>query len=116
MALLATQVKELEKPLDRSKVKERTQSGRTLSYVEGWHAIAEANRIFGFDGWQRETIEMREVRAPELVQGPAKDGHGRILRQVKCPRGRDSQSSELVKKSRATASVSPSRRRSGPNR
>jgi hypothetical protein len=22
----------------------------TLSYIEGWHAITEANRIFGFDG------------------------------------------------------------------
>lgn len=69
MALSAKQVGELEKPLDRSVVASRTQSGRTLSYVEGWHAIAEANRIFGFDGWQRETIEMREVRPPELVKG-----------------------------------------------
>src|SRR5690606_28631012 len=40
----------------------------TLSYIEGWHAIAEANRIFGFDGWQRETIDMREVRPPEQVK------------------------------------------------
>jgi DNA repair and recombination protein RAD52 len=69
MALSAKQVSELEKPLDRSAVSSRKQSGRTLSYIEGWHAIAEANRIFGFDGWQRETIEMREVRPPELVKG-----------------------------------------------
>ena len=27
-----------------------------LSYVEGWHAIAEANRIFGFDAWDRRTV------------------------------------------------------------
>ena len=27
-----------------------------LSYVEGWHVIAEANRIFGFDAWDRRTI------------------------------------------------------------
>lgn len=26
------------------------------SYIEASHAIAEANRIFGFDGWNRETI------------------------------------------------------------
>ncbi len=32
-----------------------------MSYIEGWHAIAEANRIFGFDGWDRETIEARCV-------------------------------------------------------
>lgn len=69
MPLSATQVKELEKPLDKSHVAARTQSGRTLSYIEGWHAIAEANRIFGFDGWQRETVDMREVRSPEFVKG-----------------------------------------------
>ena len=69
MALSANQTAELAKPLDRSHVAERTQSGRKMSYIEGWHAIAEANRIFGFDGWQRETIEMREVRPAELVKG-----------------------------------------------
>lgn len=59
---------ELAKPLDKSNVASRTQSGRSMSYVEGWHVIAEANRIFGFDGWTRETLEMREVRSPELVK------------------------------------------------
>lgn len=47
--------------LDGSVVKTRTQSGQTLSYVEGWWAISEANRIFGFDGWQRETVKIRCV-------------------------------------------------------
>lgn len=42
-------------------VKQRAQSGRQLSYIEGWHAIAEANRIFGFDRWERATIEMKCV-------------------------------------------------------
>ena len=32
---------------------------RELSYLEGWYAISEANRIFGFDGWSRETLETR---------------------------------------------------------
>jgi hypothetical protein len=27
-----------------------------LSYLEGWHVVAEANRIFGFDGWDRESV------------------------------------------------------------
>jgi DNA recombination protein Rad52 len=65
---MAINSEELSKPLDRAHVTSRSQSGRTLSYIEGWHAIAEANRIFGFDGWTRETIEMREVRSPELVK------------------------------------------------
>jgi DNA recombination protein Rad52 len=50
------QIKDLSAKLDLSHVKTRTQSGRSLSYVEGWHAIAEANRIFGYDAWNRETI------------------------------------------------------------
>ncbi|QIO34351.1 Rad52/Rad22 family DNA repair protein [Bradyrhizobium sp. 1(2017)] len=48
-------------PLNRAQVKARKQGGRTFSYIEGWHVIAEANRIFGFDGWQRETIETKCV-------------------------------------------------------
>ena len=32
-----------------------------LNGIEGWVTIREANRIFGFDGWQRETIELRCV-------------------------------------------------------
>jgi recombination DNA repair RAD52 pathway protein len=55
------QVADLSGPLSRASVKTRKQSGRTLSYVEGWHVIAEANRIFGHDNWTRETIEMRLV-------------------------------------------------------
>jgi hypothetical protein len=42
-------------------VQTRSQAGRSLNYLEGWVAIREANRIFGFDGWQRETIELRCV-------------------------------------------------------
>ncbi len=37
-------------------VKTRENNGLTLAYIEGWHAIAEANRIFGFDSWDRKTM------------------------------------------------------------
>jgi DNA recombination protein Rad52 len=50
------QIAALSAPLDRAKVKQRDQGRAKVSYLEGWQAIAEANRIFGFDGWQRETI------------------------------------------------------------
>ena len=33
----------------------------TLAYVEGWHVIAEANRIFGYDAWDRHTLSTRCV-------------------------------------------------------
>ncbi len=56
-----TQLAEMAKPLSSTHVKERTQAGRALSYIEGWHAIAEANRIFGFDGWTRETVSLTRV-------------------------------------------------------
>jgi hypothetical protein len=51
----------LSAPLNRANVQTRSQAGRSLNYLEGWVAIKEANRIFGFDGWQRETIELRCV-------------------------------------------------------
>ena len=36
-------------------IRTREANGRELSYIEGWYAISEANRIFGFDAWCRET-------------------------------------------------------------
>lgn len=52
----------LSEPLQKSAVKERSGGGgRSLSYIEGWHAIAEANRIFEFDGWASETVSMECV-------------------------------------------------------
>jgi recombination DNA repair RAD52 pathway protein len=56
MAFTDTQVRQLKAKLDPSHVKTRSFNGASLSYVEGWHAIAEANRIFGYDGWDRRTI------------------------------------------------------------
>ncbi len=41
---------ELRKPLDTAHVRPPPK-GKYGEYVEGWHVIAEANRIFGFGGW-----------------------------------------------------------------
>jgi len=62
-------IKALSGKLNPEHVKERSQSGRKLSYVEGWHAIAEANRIFGFDAWNRETVDIRLVQERERTVG-----------------------------------------------
>lgn len=59
-------------PLSRENVKTREQSGRKLSYIEGWVAIKEANRIFGFDGWNREMIELKCVAEREREIGQSK--------------------------------------------
>ena len=62
------QIKLLKDKLDRSVIKQRNQAGKKLSYIEGWHAIAEANRIFGFGGWSRETLSMECVTDPTLTE------------------------------------------------
>lgn len=68
MSFLPQQVEALKAPLARSHVRTRRQAGRDLSYIEGWHAISEANRIFGFDGWDRETVDLRILGEPREVQ------------------------------------------------
>jgi DNA recombination protein Rad52 len=65
MGFSAKQVKALQRNLDQRYVRTREANGRELSYIEGWYAISEANRIFGFDGWSRETVESRCVLARE---------------------------------------------------
>ncbi len=69
MALSQDQVGQLLAPLSRDLVKSRKQGGRDVSYIEGWKAIEEANRIFGFDGWTRETIEIKCVSEAERTIG-----------------------------------------------
>jgi DNA recombination protein Rad52 len=56
MPFSEAQVRLLSTKLNEKVVRTRQLGGKTLSYIEGWHVIAEANRIFGFDGWDRETI------------------------------------------------------------
>jgi len=65
MGFSAKQVQALRRNIDHRHVRTREAHGRELSYVEGWYAISEANRIFGFDGWNRETIESKCVLARE---------------------------------------------------
>ena len=69
------QIASLSAPLDQSKVsildKQAPPPPRNsrFFYLEGWHVIAEANRIFGFDGWQRQTISCRCVVEKERAIG-----------------------------------------------
>jgi hypothetical protein len=66
MAFSAKQVRALRRKPDHRRVRtKQAHDGRQFSYLEGWYAISEANRIFGFDGWSRETIESRCVLARE---------------------------------------------------
>jgi DNA recombination protein Rad52 len=71
------QLAALAAPLDRANVRQREQGRSRVSYLEGWQVIAEANRIFGFDGWQRQTIAVRCVaQAERLIGRDQKPGWG----------------------------------------
>ena len=69
MTFTPQQVEALNAKLDAKHVKQRSQAGRSLSYVEGWHAIAEANRIFGHDGWCSYTDDLRQLGEPREIDG-----------------------------------------------
>lgn len=55
----------LGQALESTKIKTRTEGkgdrAITLSFIEGYHAIYEANAIFGFDGWSYEIVECKEI-------------------------------------------------------
>lgn len=79
MSFTAEQKRMLADVLDKTAVKSREQSGRKLPYIEGWHVIAEANRIFGFDAWTSETVDIRLVaEGPRKIGKPPnqREGHG----------------------------------------
>ena len=69
MAFNETQVRTLRRRPSRKFVKAREHDGREFQYLEGWHAISEANRIFGYDAWNRETVWFECVwRQPQGVK------------------------------------------------
>lgn len=61
------QNKELAKPLNPANVKPPAP-GKYGEYIEGWLVISEANRIFGFDGWN-STTELTQLGEPLEVSG-----------------------------------------------
>lgn len=78
------QKKHLEAPLDATRVKRR----EGFDYIEGWRAIAEANRIFGFDGWTREMVSLDQTNCDLLDITPQKKqwrvGYVARVRVVAC--------------------------------
>lgn len=66
------QVQLLEEKLQSSAVSQRSQSGTKLSYLEGYHVIDEANRIFGFDGWETSIDEIKVVGTQDVTVGAKK--------------------------------------------
>src|SRR5690242_16185193 len=71
MTFAQTQLRQLKRRLNRRSIKHRESNRVTLSYIEGRYAIAEANRIFGFDGWDRETVASQCVWAKPVFPNTA---------------------------------------------
>lgn len=62
---------QLSQPLNPKHVKPAQKFGPKGDYVEGWHAIAEANRIFGHGAW---SYEIKSLNRDDLREG--KDSKG----------------------------------------
>ena len=68
-AFSASQIAALSAPLDRALVSSREQGRSKVNYLQSWVVISEANRIFGFDGWQRQTLFSRCIAQAERLIG-----------------------------------------------
>ena len=53
--LLPAQITTLDSPIERNSI--YLKQGH--AYVPGWEILRRLNRIFGFDGWDRETLESK---------------------------------------------------------
>ena len=78
-AFSAAQIAALSAPLDRALVSSREQGRSKVNYLQSWVVISEANRIFGFDGWQRQTLFSRCIAQAERLIGARGTG-----REQKC--------------------------------
>ncbi|MFO1091061.1 MAG: Rad52/Rad22 family DNA repair protein [Hyphomicrobiales bacterium] len=67
MTFTSSQLRALKAQIRPKYIKSREAGGAILNYLEGWHAIAEANRIFGYDAWDRETISTQCVWTKQLT-------------------------------------------------
>lgn len=68
---------DLSRKLDPSHVHPPKQYGPKGDYIEGWHAISEANRIFGFGAWSYELRDCKCVsERPREIGQAKKPGFG----------------------------------------
>ena len=66
MTFTKEQIEQLNQPIDPKVVDYRQQGSMQLAYLPSWYVISEANRIFGFDGWQSETIQLDCVQSDDF--------------------------------------------------
>ena len=63
------QIAALTAPLERAHISSREQGRGQVPYLKSYVVINEANRIFGFDGWQRQTLFSRCIAQTERSIG-----------------------------------------------
>src|SRR5262249_919173 len=68
MALSDMQLRQLRAKLDARHIRTRKANRTELDYVEGWHVISEANRIFGYDAWDCRTVATKCVSSSDNGQ------------------------------------------------
>jgi DNA repair and recombination protein RAD52 len=66
MTFTPDQTAALTAPLNSANV---LKNPKGFDYIEGWRAIDEANRIFGFAGWDREIVTLEQVGPSYEVNG-----------------------------------------------
>src|SRR5664279_5201044 len=69
MSFTDKQVQALQRNVAERNIRTRAIGGKELAYLEGWYAISAANRIFGFDGWDRVTLDTKCVLNRESRTG-----------------------------------------------
>ena len=66
MTFTKEQTEQLNQPINPKVVSYREKGNIQLAYLESWYVINEANRIFGFDGWQSETVQLDCVQSDDF--------------------------------------------------
>jgi len=66
MTFTKEQIEQLNQPIDPKVVDYRQQGNMQLAYLPSWYVLNEANRIFGFDGWQSETVQLDCVQSDDF--------------------------------------------------
>ena len=90
MGLTPEQFDILSKPIRRSRIANRQQGGKTLSYLESWDVRAHLIRVFGFGNFDVELLDYGHVDTREYQSNGGKDmaeviWHARVRLTIRTP-------------------------------
>lgn len=73
MSLTPTQFETLSRPINSTRIAQRSQGGKQLSYLESWDVRAHLIRIFGYTNFDVELRDYRHVGTREYMSTPRND-------------------------------------------